>query len=131
MRSLYFVVLLVASTILASHVGPAFAQSSTLTIVIVVKNGSSIVDLKMMTLVPQPWGTGDGGGLYGWGLLQDTPGISVSTQYPTTLPYDLPPGMYLINMCYTADLGGLMVGVVQSRLVVLQGDPVQLTMIVN
>jgi hypothetical protein len=129
MKRLCFVLLLLVSTISLSHVGTVFA-SPTLTIVIVANNGSRIVDLKIMTLVPHPWGAGDSDNLYGWGLIEEKRGVSVPARSPKTLLYDLSSGLYVINVCWAADLGGMMTAITKTRWVVLQSDAT-VTLVVN
>jgi hypothetical protein len=121
MRSLYLVLLLLVSAISFSHVGLAFA-SPTLTIVIVANNGPRIVDLKIMTLVPHPWGAGDSDSLYGWGLVEESRGISVQVRSQKTLLYDVSPGLYVINVCWGADLGGIAASITNSKLIVVSSD---------
>lgn len=129
MRSLYLVLLLLVSAISFSHVGVAFA-SPTLTIVIVANNGARTVDLKIMTLVPHPWGAGDSDNLYGWGLVEENQGISVQVRSQKTLLYDLSPGLYVINVCWGASLSGLATSITHSKLVVVSSD-VTVNFVVN
>ena len=121
MRNLYLVLLLLVSAVSFSHVGTVFA-SPTLTIVIVANNGPRVVDLKIMTLVPHPWGAGDSDNLYGWGLVEERAGISVPVRSQKTLLYDLPPGLYVINVCWGAQLGGLMTSITHTKFVVVSSD---------
>jgi hypothetical protein len=130
MRSLYFVLLvLLVSAISFSHVGLAFA-SPTLTIVIVANNGPRIVDLKIMALVPHPWGAGDSDSLYGWGLVEENQGISIQVRSQKTLLYDLSPGLYVINVCWGANLAGIATSITNSKLIVVSSD-VTVNFVVN
>jgi len=130
MRSLYLVLLLLVSSISFSHVGLVFA-SPTLTIVIVANNGARTVDLKIMTLVPHPWGAGDSDNLYGWGLVEEKLGISVAVRSQKTLLYDLSPGLYVINVCWSASLSGaIATSITNSRFVVVSSD-VTVNFVVN
>jgi len=129
MRSLYLVLLLLVSAISFSHVGVAFA-SPTLTIVIVANNGPRIVDVKIIGLVPHPWGAGDSDNLYGWGLVEENQGISVQVRSQKTLLYDLSPGLYVINVCWGASLSGLAMSITHSKLVVVSSD-VTVNFVVN
>jgi len=129
MKGLCFVLLLLVSTISVSHVGTVFA-SPTLTIVIVANNGARTVTLKIMTLVPHPWGAGDSDDLYGWSIIEEKPGVSVSARSQKTLLYDLSPGVYVINVCWVADLGGMFTSVGKIRMVVLRSDAT-VTLVVN
>jgi hypothetical protein len=129
MRSIYLVLLLVASMTLVSNVGHAFA-SPTLMIVITANNGSRVVDVKIMGLVLQPWGKDYGGGLYGWYLVEEQNGITVDSDAPKTLLYDLPSGPYWINVWWIADVGGMVESIGQCQYVELY-SAVTVNLVVN
>lgn len=126
MRSLCFVLLLLVSVISVSHVGPVFA-SPTLTIVIVAK-GQRTFDLSIMAIVPHPWGNDDAQNLYGWGTVVQEHHVSVSKT--KTFSYELPSGLYNINVHWIADLGGSVTCITSARWVVLSSDKT-VTMVVN
>jgi hypothetical protein len=129
MKSLYFVLVLLVSTISVLHVGPVFA-SPTLTLAITANNGTRVVDVRIMTLVLQPWGTDVGAGLYGWRIVDQESGVSIPARHTITLLYDLPYGPYVINLDSIADLGGLMVSITNCKMVTLNSDAT-VNMVVN
>jgi hypothetical protein len=129
MRSIYLVLVALVSMTLVSNVGHAFA-SPTLTIVIKANNGARQVDLKIMAMVLQPWGADYGGGLYGWGIVEEKQGIDLGAGASKTILYDLPSGLYCVNVWWVADVGGLSESLAQAQWVQLYSDAT-VAMVVN